>query len=77
MVMYVSDVLTVRVPADIRNAMEGFEINWSEYLRDSIRRKIVELRREKAFKKMDEVRAKNRGKAFNMSEEVIKWRKRH
>lgn len=75
--MYVSDVLTVRIPADIKNAMDGVEINWSEFLRDSIRRKIIELKREKAFRKMDEIRAKNRGKSFNMSEEVIKWRKRH
>ena len=75
--MYVSDVLTIRVTADIRSAMEGFDINWSEYLRDSIRRKLVELRREKAFRKMDEIRARNSGKAFDMAGEVIKWRKRH
>ena len=71
-----SDVLTVRIPVDIKKAMEGFDINWSEYLRESIRRKVTELRREMAFRKMDELRVKNRGKAFNMSEEVIRWRKR-
>lgn len=74
-VVCVSDVLTIRIPSDLRKSMGFYDINWSDYLREAVRRKLVELRREKAFRRMDELRAKARGE--DMAEEVLKWRKRH
>lgn len=71
-----SEVLTVRVPKEIKDEMEDYKINWSEYIRETIRRKIIELKRERAFKEMDKIRSKIPKSKLSMADEVIKWRKR-
>ena len=71
-----SEVLTVRVPKETKDEMGNFEINWSEYIRETIRKKIIELKREHAFKEMDKIRTKIPKSKLSMADEVIKWRKR-
>lgn len=75
--MYMSEVMTFRIPKELQAEMAAFDINWSEYLREAIRQKLVMTRREKAFKEMDEIREKYKGTGLSMSEEVKKWRKLH
>ena len=72
-----SDVMTVRVTEQLKQHMGEFEINWSEYIRTAIQQKILELKREEAFQEMDEIRAKKKSKKLKMSDEVIKWRRKH
>lgn len=71
-----SEVLTVRVTKETKVEMGNFEINWSEYIRATIRKKIIELRREQAFKEMDKIRTKIPKSKLSMADEVIKWRER-
>ncbi len=71
-----SEVMTVRVPEETRDEMAKFKVNWSEYVRDAIRKRIVELRREEAFKEMDEIKSKVPKSKLSVADEVIKWRRR-
>jgi len=75
--MYMSEVMTFRIPKELQAEMEAVDINWSEFLREAIRQKLVMTRRQKAFKVMDEIREKYKGTDHVMSEEVKKWRKLH
>ena len=72
-----SEVITLRIPEDLKKEMSSVDINWSEYLREAIRKKILMTRREAAFMKMDAIREQYEGTDYVMSEEVKKWRKRH
>ena len=72
-----SEMLTVRVSKKTKEEMGNYKINWSEYIRETVRNKLTELRRERAFKEMDKMRSKIPKSKLNMADEVIKWRKRH
>ena len=72
-----SDVMTVRITEQLKEDMGEFELNWSEYIRTAIQQKILELKREQAFREMDEIRIKKKSKGTKMSDEVIKWRRKH
>jgi len=69
------DVITVRVPSEMRQAMLQFKINWPGYIREALQKKIFEIKRKNAVAKMDSIRAKN--KKLHLAEEVIKWREKH
>lgn len=75
MVMYV-EVITLRIPEEIKRKMNEIDINWSEVAREAIKRRLILEKRKRAMKFMDEIRSKS-DKRISMSEEVIKWRKRH
>ena len=66
----------MRVPEDIKGEMAKYDINWSEFLREAIREKIVDLRRERAFREMDEMKSRITKSKISMAGQVIKWRKR-
>ena len=71
-----SEMLTLRVAREIKAEMENYDINWSKYIRESIRQKLIELRREAAFQEMDEITGKMPISEVSMADEVIKWRKK-
>jgi hypothetical protein len=71
-----SEMLTVRIPRETKAEMENLKINWSEYIRESIQKKLVEARRELAFKEMDEITQKISRSKQSMADEVVKWRKK-
>jgi hypothetical protein len=75
MVMYM-EVITLRIPEEIKRKMNEIDINWSEVAREAIKRRLILEKRKKAMRFMDEIRSKS-DKRISMSEEVIKWRKRH
>lgn len=64
-------------PKDLKEEMAKFEVNWSEYLSESIDEKLKELKREKIAEHMDSIRKKTAGKSINMAKEIIEWRKKH
>lgn len=72
-----SNVVTIRVPKNLKNEISKFKINWSEYLRGAMTMKLNELKRKKVAEHMDRIRAKTRGKNINMAKKVIEWRKKH
>lgn len=44
--------LSVRVEEDLKKEMTALDINWSEYIRETIRAKIAEEKRRKAGKEL-------------------------
>ncbi|MBU2564713.1 MAG: hypothetical protein KJ655_00435 [Candidatus Thermoplasmatota archaeon] len=72
-----NDVITVRVPGEMHQAMLQFKINWPGYIREALQKKIFELKRKNAVAKMDNIREKTKNKKLRLAEEVIKWRAKH
>lgn len=72
-----SDVMTLRVTKQLKQNMAEYDLNWSKYIRTAIQQKILELKREQAFSEMDKIMIKNKFRKSKMSDEVIKWRRRH
>ena len=52
------NVITVRIPSELKKKMKQVEVNWSEYIRESIQKKIEEQRMKTASAKLDEVRTR-------------------
>jgi hypothetical protein len=70
-------VVTVRVPEKIKKEMTRYDVNWSEYLREAIRKRILDAKRREIAARMDRLRAKTKGKNVNLAQVVIEWRKKH
>ena len=71
-------IFGIRIPKDLREEMAKFEVNWSEYLSESVDEKLKELKRKKKkiAEHMDSIRKKTAGKNINMAKEIIEWRKK-
>ena len=72
-----TEVMTVRVSEDTKDEMAKYDINWSEFVREAIQSKIIELRRERAFREMDEIKSSIPKSKVSMADQVIRWRKKH
>jgi post-segregation antitoxin (ccd killing protein) len=64
------DVVTVKVPSELKKKMKQVNVNWSEYVRDCIQRKIEEQRMKVASAKLDEIRARSKPVSTN---ELVSW----
>ncbi len=64
-------VVSFRVPKEVKEEMQRIRINWPEYLREAVRRKIREEKVKQAMAAMDESRARTEGFEFR-SEEVAR-----
>lgn len=65
-----ADVITVKVSSELKKKMKQVKMNWSEYIRDSIQKKIEEQKRKEASAKLDEVRARVKPVP---TEELVSW----
>jgi len=63
-------VICVRVPEELKEEMKEININWSEYIRDLIRKKIRQIKMMEASKKIDEIRAKTVQGKFNATKSI-------
>lgn len=63
-------VITVKVPVELRKKMREVDVNWSEYIRGAILKKIEEQRLRAASAKLDEVRT--RAKPVS-TDELVSW----
>ncbi|HDI74063.1 MAG TPA: hypothetical protein ENF57_03540, partial [Candidatus Korarchaeota archaeon] len=66
-------VITVRIDEETKRMMERIRINWSEFIRSAIRRKVMEERRKNLAKAVlitERVRKRGRGEA--KAEEVVR-----
>ena len=62
--------VSVKVPEEIRKLMRKVDVNWSEYLRETIETKIrVEMAKD-AARRLDEIRERA-GKL--PTEELVRW----
>ena len=71
-------IFGIRIPKDLREEMAKFEVNWSDYLSESVDETLKELKRKKKkiAEHMDSIRKKTAGKNINMAKEIIEWRKK-
>ena len=64
------NVITVKIPSELKKKMKQVKVNWSEYIRDSIQKKIEEQRMKVASAKLDEVRTRVKPVP---TEELVSW----
>lgn len=64
------NVITVKIPSELKKKMKQVKVNWSQYIRDSIQRKIEEQKMREASMQLDEVR--KRAKPVP-TEELVSW----
>ena len=64
------NVITVKIPSELKRKMKQVKINWSEYIRDSIQKKIEEQKLKAASVKLDEVRTRVKPVP---TEELVSW----
>ena len=63
-------VITVKVPEELRRRMKQVKVNWSEYIRNAIQKKLEEQRVNAASAKLDEIRARSK---VVSTEEIVAW----
>jgi post-segregation antitoxin (ccd killing protein) len=64
------NVITVKVPSELKRKMKQLKVNWSKYIRDSIQKKIEEQKIKEASAKLDEVRARVKPVP---TQELVSW----
>ena len=64
------NVITVKIPSELKKKMKQVKVNWSEYIRESIQTKIEEQRMKVASAKLDEVRTRVKPVP---TEELVSW----
>ena len=65
-----SSVITVKVPDQMKKKMKQVKVNWSEYIRECVQKKIDEQKMRDAAVKLDEIR--KRAKPV-LEEELLSW----
>jgi post-segregation antitoxin (ccd killing protein) len=63
-------VITIKIPSDLKKKMRQLKINWSEYIRNAIQKKLEEERKKIASVKLDEIRARSKPVA---TDELVAW----
>ncbi len=64
------NVVTVKIPSELKEQMKQVKVNWSEYIRECIQKKITEQKMRAASAKLDEIR-KHAKPVSN--EEIVSW----
>ena len=64
------NVITVKIPSELKKKMKQVKVNWSQYIRESIQREIEEQKMREASMQLDEV--SKRVKPVP-TEELVSW----
>jgi hypothetical protein len=65
-----TNIITVKVPNELKKKMKQVDINWSQYIRECVQKKIDEQKMKEASAKLDEIRM--RAKPVS-EEELQSW----
>ncbi len=65
-----ANMITVKVPDDLKKKMKQIDVNWSEYVRECIQKKIDEQRMKEASAKLDQIRKRTKPVS---TEELASW----
>lgn len=57
--------LSIRINKELKEQMNKFKIDWPDYIRKAIKRKIIEEKRRQAARSMDEIRSKTEYGSFD------------
>jgi post-segregation antitoxin (ccd killing protein) len=64
------DVITVKVPHELKKKMKQVDVNWSQYIRECVQKKIDEQKRRAASAKLDEIRKRSKPVS---EDELLSW----
>lgn len=64
------EVITVKVPKELKRDMKQVDVNWSEYIRQCIQKKIDQQKMKAASDKLDEIRKRTKPVS---EEELLSW----
>lgn len=64
------NVITVKVPSELKKKMKQVQINWSEYIRECVQKKIDEQKLRAASEKLDEIRKRTKPTS---TQEIVSW----
>lgn len=64
------NVITVKVPDDLKKKMKQVKVNWSEYIRECVQKKIDEQKMKEAAAKLDEIRMRTK---LVSEDELLSW----
>jgi hypothetical protein len=64
------EVITVKVPRELKTQMKKININWSDYLRQCLQKRINEEKMRAAFRKLDEIKKTTKPTS---TEEIAAW----
>ncbi len=64
------DVITVKVPSELKKKMKQIEVNWSQYIRECVQKKINEQKMRAASEKLDQIRKRTKPTS---TEEILSW----
>ena len=64
-------VFTLKIPEKMKNEMKAMnDINWSEYVRECLQKKIDQRKMKAASDKLDEIRKRSKPTS---TEEIVAW----
>lgn len=63
-------VITVKVPKKLKAQMKKVDVNWSEYIRQCVQKKIDQQKRQAASDRLDEIRIRTKPTS---TEEIVAW----
>ena len=64
------DVITVKIPRDVKKQMKQVNVNWSQYIRECVQKKINQEKMKIASQKLDEIRKDTKPTS---TEEIVSW----
>ncbi len=62
--------ITVKIPVKMKKEMKKVDINWSEYIRECVQKKIAYEKMKAASDKLDEIRKRSKPVS---TEEIVSW----
>ena len=64
------NVITIKVPGELKKKMKRVKINWSQYIRDCVQNKIEQQDMIEASAKLDEIRKRTKPTS---TAEIVSW----
>jgi Arc/MetJ-type ribon-helix-helix transcriptional regulator len=65
-----TSVITVKVPEELKRKMKQVKVNWSEYIRSAIQKRLEEQMVKAASTKLDEIRMRSKPVT---TQELVAW----
>jgi Arc/MetJ-type ribon-helix-helix transcriptional regulator len=62
--------ITVKIPEEMKKKMKQIHVNWSEYIRECVQKKINQEKMRAASEKLDEIRKRSKPVS---TEEIVSW----
>ena len=63
-------VFTVKIPEKLKKEMREIDVNWSEYIRECLQKKMDQQKMQAASDKLDEIRKRSKPTS---TEEIVAW----